>query len=176
VVNLRKTVTLAVDHDVYDKFRIALELTRDEEDEALEQCLKWYINKSFERAALTYDPNTKPKKMGETGIEHHGMANRRIPSWAMKPKQFNHRIIKAFLTIEQGGRRVTLAEMERLCSDKSHPKTYVPTFRSNYAQMKLDAPKSHGKVFEDDGETVTIWGGVKDTLMRYREMFLNGDA
>lgn len=28
--------------------------------------------------------------------------------------------------------------------------------------MKLDGPKSHGKVFVDDGETVTIWQEVKD--------------
>lgn len=28
--------------------------------------------------------------------------------------------------------------------------------------MKLDGPKSHGKVFVDDGETVSIWSEVKD--------------
>lgn len=41
----------------------------------------------------------------------------------------------------------------------------------NYSQMKLDGPKSHGKVFEDDGETVTIWREVEDTLMKYKSSF-----
>jgi len=29
-------------------------------------------------------------------------------------------------------------------------------FKSNYAQMKFDALKNHGRVFEDDGEIVRI--------------------
>lgn len=33
---------------------------------------------------------------------------------------------------------------------------YGLTFRNNYAQMKIDGPKSHGKVFEDDGERVWL--------------------
>ena len=33
--------------------------------------------------------------------------------------------------------------MERLCSDKNHPDLYVPTFKNNYSQMKIDGPKSH---------------------------------
>ena len=47
-----------------------------------------------------------------------------------------------------------MSMMERLCSDKEHPELYVPTFKNNYSQMKIDGPKSHGKVFEDDGERV----------------------
>ena len=61
--------------------------------------------------------------------------------------------------------------MERLCSDKEHPELYVPTFRNNYSQMKLDGPKSLGKVFEDDGNRVWIWSEVEDTLLQYKASF-----
>ena len=61
--------------------------------------------------------------------------------------------------------------IENLCSDMNNPKLYVPTFKNKYSQMKLDGPKSHGKVFEDDGETVTIWREVEDTLMKYKSSF-----
>lgn len=61
--------------------------------------------------------------------------------------------------------------MERLCSDRDVSELYVPTFKNNYSQMKIDGPKSHGKVFEDDGETVTIWHEAEDTLMRYKSSF-----
>lgn len=37
--------------------------------------------------------------------------------------------------------------------------------------MKLDSPKSYDKVFEDDGETVTVSAEVEDTLMRYKSGF-----
>lgn len=61
--------------------------------------------------------------------------------------------------------------MERLCSEKDHPELYVPTFKNNYSQMKLDFPKSHGKVFEGDGENVWIWSEVEETLMKCKNSF-----
>lgn len=54
---------------------------------------------------------------------------------------------------------------------RTNPELYEPTFRNNYSQMKLDGPKSHGKVFEDDGEKVTIWHEVENTLTRYKSSF-----
>lgn len=169
---MSKTITISIDEDIYEKFRIALSLTKDDdESKAIEYCMKWYIAKSFEKASQAYSPVTKTKSIREIADGFYGKANQRIPSWALKPTQYNHKIIRAFFKAEQGTDRVTIGELERLCSDATVPDLYVPTFRSNYAQMKLDAPKSHGKVFEDDGETVTIWGEVKDTLMLYKEYF-----
>ena len=55
--------------------------------------------------------------------------------------------------------------------DKEHPELYVPTFRNNYSQMKLDGPKSHGRVFEDDGNGVWIWAEVEETLLQYKNSF-----
>ena len=48
----------------------------------------------------------------------------------------------------------------------------MPTFKNNYAQMKIDGPQSHGKVFEDDGERVWIWKEVEDVLRKYKDSFL----
>ena len=59
----------------------------------------------------------------------------------------------------------TLNMMERLCSDKERPDLYVPTFKNNYSQMKLDGPKSHGKVFEDDGESFNAHIGIRCTAL-----------
>ena len=47
----------------------------------------------------------------------------------------------------------------------------MPTFRNNYSQMKIDGPKSHGKVFEDDGENVWIWHEIEEVLMKYKSNF-----
>lgn len=169
---MKKELTISIDEDIYEKFIIALNLTKTEEDQAIEQCMRWYIAKSFEEAISIYQPHRSVDKTGGIGMNLYGMANRRIPSWATKPDQYNHRIIRAFFMAGRATDRVYLADMERICNDLTHPETYVPTFRSNYAQMKLDAPKSHGKVFEDDGETVIIWNEVKDTLMKYKHYFI----
>ena len=74
------------------------------------------------------------------------------------------------MAVEIAG-QATITMMEQLCNDKDHPELYVPSFKNNYSQMKLDGPKSHGKVFEDDGENVWIWSEIEDMLMRYKRSF-----
>jgi hypothetical protein len=67
---------------------------------------------------------------------------------------------------------VPLDALEKSCSDEvTYPATYVRDFRGNFNQMKIDAPKSHGKVFEIDNGNVVIWGYVKGPLMEYKEYF-----
>lgn len=47
---------------------------------------------------------------------------------------------------------------------------------NNWKQMKLDGSKSHGKVFDDDGETVTIWCEVENILMKYKSSFCDWEV
>lgn len=44
-------------------------------------------------------------------------------------------------------------------------------FRGNFASMKTDAGKSHGKVFRDDGYNITICPEVLATIEQYRSLF-----
>ena len=69
--------------------------------------------------------------------------------------------------------RVTIDVMEHLSSDENVPELYVPTFKNNYSQLKIDGPKNHGKVFEDDGENVWIRSEVEETLMKCKKSFFN---
>ncbi len=172
VLAVSKNVTITIDEDTYEKFCMALALNKEDQSQAFEHCMKWYIAESFDRVSQKYNPNTKLKSLKEIAEGFNGKANQRIPTWAIRPTQYNHKIIRAFFEIEQEQGDVTLSALEKLCSNKYNQKLYVPTFKSNYAQMKLDAPKSHGKVFKDDGNIVTIWSEVEHTLLSYREFFL----
>ena len=67
-------------------------------------------------------------------------------------------------------------KMELLCSKKERSELYVPTFRNNYAQMKIDGPKSHGKVFEDDGEHVWIWKKVNPDCTEIEFIYVKQEA
>ncbi|MEA5151651.1 MAG: hypothetical protein VB039_03485 [Oscillospiraceae bacterium] len=162
-----KQLTVNVDADIYDKFFLALNLSEQSQDEAAESCLRWYIAKTFENASQVYNP----KKRHNEPKDYRGKAAQRIPTWAMKPKQYNHKIIRAFFEAEDIAGIVTLTMLEQLCSDQAHPELYVPTFKNNYSQMKIDGPKSHGKVFEDDGENVWSWTEIKEVLMKYKSSF-----
>lgn len=167
---MEKNINLSIHSDLYEKFCLALNLTNESQQEAFETCMRWYIAKTFEKAAQDYHPKTAAKPH-EKNRDFYGKANQRIPVWALKPAQYNHKIIRAYFEAQAIAGEATLSMMESLCSEKEHPELFVPTFKSNYAQMKLDGPKSHGKVFEDDGEKVWIWREVETVLMQYKDSF-----
>lgn len=173
---MSKKVSFFIDEDVYEKFLLAMDISKESEEEAIEMCMRWYIAKTFEKASHEYNPKTISKKTKETNKDYYGKAIQRIPVWALKTEQYNHKIIKAYFTAVDIAGKATISMMERLCSDKEHPELYVPTFKNNYSQMKIDGAKSHGKVFEDDGENVWIWSEVEDILMKYKSSFYNGEV
>jgi hypothetical protein len=168
-----RNITVSINEDVYEKFCLAMKLTKDSENQAIETCLRWYIAKTFEKASQDYNPKAAARKTADESNDYYGKAIQRIPVWALKPTQYNHKIIRAYFEAVDIAGQATIAMMERLCSDKEYPELYVPTFKNNYSQMKLDGPKSHGKVFEDDGENVWIWSEVKETLMKNKFSFGN---
>ena len=171
---MQKNISFSVDSDVYEKFNMVLNLSGETVDDAGEACLRWYIAQAFGNASKEYTPRIA-KQTDSGSKDFYGKALQRIPMWAMKPSQYNHKIIKAFFMAIDIAGEATLTMMERLCSDKERPDLFVPTFRNNYSQMKLDGPKSHGKVFEDDGDRVWIWDEVEETLVKYKESFYVGE-
>jgi len=169
---VNKEVTFLIDNDVYEKFCIALRLTEEDENDAIENCMRTYIARTFERASHEYSPTVGRKMSVEEDRDYYGKAIQRIPAWALKPNQYNHKIIRAFFEAEERTGEVTLDTMEVLCSNKERSELYVPTFRNNYSQMKIDGPKSYGKVFEDDGERVWIWKEVEEVLRKHKDSFM----
>lgn len=168
---MRKNITISIDEDIYEKFLLAMKLTNDSEEVAIENCMRWYIAKTFEKASQVYNPKSLAKATEDHNRDFYGKAIQRIPLWAMKSDQYNHKIIRSYFKCLQATGRAIVGDMERLCSDRDVPELYVPTFRNNYSQMKFDGSKSHGKVFEDDGEKVMIWHEVEDILMKYKSSF-----
>lgn len=100
-----------------------------------------------------------------------GKANEKISRWAKNPTQYNSTIVWAFFKAEAENGKATKDFMRQLCEQRGMSEK---CFDSNYASMKTDAGRSHGKVFEDDGETVWIWEGVKGTLLRHKSDFYKG--
>lgn len=97
-----------------------------------------------------------------------GRALRRIPRWAKHPEQINSKIIWSFFKAEAEYGGATKSLMRQLCKQRELQEKF---FDTNYAAMKSDAGKNHGKTFEDDGENVWIWDFVKSTLLQYKADF-----
>ena len=49
---MEKKISFTIEEDIYEKFCLALNLTKEEEVKAIETSLKWYIAKTFEKVSL----------------------------------------------------------------------------------------------------------------------------
>ena len=175
---MQRELTVTIDSDVYKKFRMALALSGDDQDSVVNNLMRTYIADSFARAARDYRPQGTEDDWaamsgfgGVSSNPDYGKALRRIPVWAHKPGQINHKIIRAFFLLKDELGTVSVEDLAALCGDASKPDTYVPTFKSNFAQMKVDSPKSHGKVFVENGGTVDIWDVVADVMKEEKHRF-----
>ena len=161
--------TCKISEDVIEKFNLALALNKEVADSVMERMMMQYISESFSKASQTYKATAtlKPERTVDTGKALH-----RIPKWAARSNQCNHRIIRAYFQTEKELGQVPLEALEKRCSDEAkYPTTYVRDFRGNFNQMKIDAPKSHGKVFEVNNGMVELWEYTKGTLLEYKEHF-----
>ena len=168
---MEKKISFTIEEDIYEKFCLALDLAKEEETDAVETSLKWYIAKTFEEVSKEYGPKRKEKKVGKGKGNFYAKAGKRIPVWAGRPEQYCHKILRGFFLCEKQHGQVMLNELEMICSNEEVPELYVPTFRNNYYQMKLDGAKTYGKVFEDDGTVVRIWSEVEGILKEYKSYF-----
>ena len=168
---MEKEVSFRIKDDIYDKFCLALNLSKEEESKAVETCLKWYIANTFGKVSKEYEPETEEKQGSNDKGNFYAKAIKRIPVWAKRPEQYCYKIIRGFFICQEKNGQVLLNDLEELCSREEVPELYVPTFKNNYAQMKIDGVKTYGKVFEDDGKSVSIWSEVEEVLLEYKSYF-----
>ena len=102
-----------------------------------------------------------------------GKAISRIPKWASAPTQNNHKIIRAYLQLQEEHGSVNRPDLERRCQQpERYPDVYVADFKGNFNSMKTDKANNHGKVFTDDGYHIGIWEAVAAVIEQYKPMFL----
>lgn len=175
-----KVISCTIDSDTFEKFQIALKLRRETTEIVLQNFIESYIAESFSEVAAQFKGSSKrSKEISKNNTNYsesksvYAKAVNRIPLWAKRINQINHKIIKAFFEIETEKSVVYLADLKTRCGNQDlYPKTYAKDFIGNFNQMKIDAPKSHGKVFEVNEEgVVVIWTEVKETLLEYKKYF-----
>lgn len=153
------------------RFEMALQLNGESKENVVAALIKSYVVRVFAQEAAQYE-DTTPSSTGQATDGLYGKALHRIPKWAKKTTQINHKIIRAYLQLAEKG-VVTYNMLADYCGDRNNADVYVATFNSNFAQMKFDGEKSHGKVFEvNESGVITIWNHVASCLEEYKKYFL----
>ncbi len=163
---MKKEILLNVDEDILLRFNMALQLNNETIEEVCESFMKRYFLDSFSKETNNYGNRNNSIKACQD--DYFGKALNKIGKWAKKPHQINYKILRAFLQIVKESGYVKYDDLLQRCSDdENHYDVYVPTFRSNFDQMKFDAEKSHGKVFVvDEDNLITIWEYIADEVAK----------
>jgi hypothetical protein len=115
-----------------------------------------------EEGALFSDiPSDNSSREGE---EIEKVANR-LKRWAHNSNQINSRILQMFLKLKFNNKVVTVEQMSRMYWDGNK----LTEFFTNFNQMKIIAPKNHGKVFEVVNNEVNIWEPVGEFVKEFAQ-------
>ena len=166
-------ISISTDEKIYKDFEMALQLNSETKDEVINTMIRDYISRTFSRIASSYkmENSFNSDIVGNNASEK---ATRKMHLWAKKTTQVPHKIIRAFLQLKKENDIVTYDMLAARCNDQlNHPDVYVPTFSSNFTQMKFDSEKSHGKVFElDDNNVVSLWNKIEPCIEQYKKAFI----
>lgn len=174
VQTMVKEIKVLVDENLLLRFNMAMQLNGDEIDGVFDDFIKNYVANSFSKEAFALRADSTTDQDGYLDSENPfaGKALQKISKWARKPSQINYKIMRAYLQLLEEHGSVSYAALANLCGDLNHPDVYVSTFSTNFAQMKFDGEKSHGKVFiTDEDDMVYIWEYVEGEVMKYKEEF-----
>ena len=95
---MEREITITIEDDIYDKFCLALNLSKEEEAQAVATCLKWYIARCFGKVSREFEQEVSEKvpESRKAKGNFYGKAAKRIPLWAKHPEQYCHKIIRGF--------------------------------------------------------------------------------
>lgn len=163
---MKKQVVVTLDNNIYNHFQTVLKATGENVNTVMENLIKLYLKEYFEEAAKECETDIKLTK-NNIG----GKAARKLPRWAENKELNAHKIIRAFLLLEDAHKNVTLSMLKTACSDKTRDDIYVPKFNINFAQMKLDTEKSLGKVFVEKDGHVRISPDIHKHINKLKNSF-----
>ena len=170
-------ISFDIDEKIYRRFRAELMANDENMNTVMVDLVQRYIEESL-RGEVTngsainslFVKPIRTQRREKVGIE--GKANRKIPVWIAR-KNVPYKIIRAYLMLEENSNEpVLLSDLEELCTSGREISVFVKNFKPNFAQMKFDGEKSHGKVFVVDEDRVYLDGGVTNTVGHYKLQFL----
>lgn len=164
-----------LDSETLRMFKLALKVKGELDAEVLEKMMRVYVSNTFAEASkkiIGYSDNDNEPEFAEE--KYYAKARNKIHKWSFNRELVPHKIISAFLQLQNENDVIEYNMLELKCTDINNPQNYVEQFAANFNQMKYDNQRSYGKVFTIDKttNTVSIWDEVSEKIDEYRERFL----
>ena len=90
---------------------------------------------------------------------------RKLPKWGRNPKQYNTRILNAYLTLRRKSH--VPIEQQDIAVALGNPNW----FRRNFNQMVNFGTQNHGKIFQRADDFVEVWEPVQSLVEEYEADF-----
>lgn len=110
--------------------------------------------------------NTKENEHNQSESNEIEKVQRKLKLWSKSERQqnINSQILNAYLKLRQSGKNyITEIDIQNELQN-------IDDFKNNFDQMKNIAEKNHGKIFEQNGDHIEIWGPVNLFVSEYEKI------
>ncbi|MBR0030895.1 MAG: hypothetical protein IJP61_01190 [Treponema sp.] len=118
--------------------------------------------KKIERSSFGISKSIENKKIFNEDTESNEIlkVKNRLPNWFKNKKQYNSRILYAYLNLYNTDTKFVFY------NDLEKESALASNFKGNFDQMKNFGIKNHGKIFEQIDDKVYLWDKVKDIVLQ----------
>lgn len=161
-------INITLTEDLYRRFSAACILSGQDQHEVICEKIEEFITSTFssELSGLSAPAQAFSKK---TMVPSKVLT--RIPLWAKRPDQHNHKILRAFFVVERDG-MTTRDRMKDFFLENNYGTAWQ--FDNNFNSMRTNEGNSHGQVFACVNDLVTLSEEASSIAYKYREYFIAG--
>lgn len=159
---------ITITEDLYRRFAAACILSGQDQQGVICEKIEEFITFTFssELSGLT----TPLQSFSKTPMVQSKVLTR-IPLWAKRPEQHNHKILRAFFVVERDG-MTTKDRMKDFFVENNYGTAWQ--FDNNFNSMRTNEGNSHGQVFACVNDLVTLSEEASSIAYKYREYFIAG--
>ena len=159
-------ITFTINDDLYRRFAAACILSGKDQNAVICKKIEEFASSTI---ANEVSGLTAPMQKAEQSFDTRSKVLTRIPLWAKRPEQHNHKILQAFFATESEG--MTTRERMREFFIQADSGTGWQ-FDNNFASMRTNEGNSHGRVFACFNDIVTLTEEASGIAYKYRDQFL----
>lgn len=158
-------ITITVAEDLYRRFAAACILAGQDQQAVISKKIEEFVAATFSNELS----NLGAPAQAPITASAQSKVLTRIPLWAKRPDQHNHKILRTFFVIERDG-MTTRDLMKDFFLENNYGTAWQ--FDNNFNSMRTDEGNSHGHVFACVNDLVTLSEEASSIAYKYREYFI----
>lgn len=159
---------LTISDELYRRFAAACILSSKDQNAVICEKIEEFASSTI---ANEVSGLTAPTQKAEQSFGAKSKVLTRIPLWANRPEQHNHKILKTFFVVERDG-MTTRDRMKDFFLSNCYGNAWQ--FDNNFNSMRTNDGNSHGLVFTCVNDLVTLSEEASSIAYKYRESFIAG--